>query len=145
MAQTSEGTDSYLAWYVLPISLVALVLAYFFVPKNLQQATAVKQSFSESFKQVFLNKSAAACLIGNMFLAAAGMWSFFAATFWRKYYSLPIEACRIDHSCSSLGLCLRRVHGWSTRRSIWSKTLRCLQLVYKRHTDCSYCFYARRL
>jgi MFS family permease len=85
------GYRSYLAWYVLPISIVSLIAAYYFVPKNLQQAAVTKQSFSESFKQVFLNKSAAACLIGNMFLAAGGMWSFFAATFWRKNYSLPIE------------------------------------------------------
>jgi predicted MFS family arabinose efflux permease len=85
------GYHSYLAWYVLPVSLVALFAAYFFVPKNIQQAAVVKQSFSESFKQVFLNKSAGACLIGNMFLTAAGVWSIFAATFWRKYYSLPIE------------------------------------------------------
>jgi predicted MFS family arabinose efflux permease len=85
------GYHSYLAWYVLPVSLVALFAAYFFVPKNLQQTTVIKQSFSESFKQVFLNRSAGACLIGNMFLTAAGVWSIFAATFWRKYYSLPIE------------------------------------------------------
>jgi predicted MFS family arabinose efflux permease len=85
------GYRSYLAWYVLPVSLAALFLAYFLIPKNLQQATIVKQSFSASFKQVLLNRSAAACLIGNMFLTAAGVWSFFAATFWRKYYSLPIE------------------------------------------------------
>jgi MFS family permease len=85
------GFHSYLAWYVLPISLFALFAAFFFVPKNLQQDTMVKQSFSKSFKQVFLNRSAGACLIGNMFLTAAGMWSFFAATFWRKYYALPIE------------------------------------------------------
>jgi MFS family permease len=85
------GYHSYLSWYVLPVSLVALIITYFFVPKNLQQIAVQKQSFSESFKQVFLNRSAAVCLIGNMFLAAAGMWSFFAATFWRKYYSLPLE------------------------------------------------------
>jgi MFS family permease len=86
------GFHSYLTWYVLPVSLIALFMAYFFVPKNLHQVAVVKQSFSESFKQVFLNKSAAACLIGNMFLTADGVWSIFAATFWRKYYSLPIEA-----------------------------------------------------
>ena len=85
------GYHSYLAWYVLPVSLVALFMAYFFVPKNLHQVAIVKQSFSESFKQVLLNKSGAACLIGNMFLTAAGVWSIFAATFWIKYYSLPIQ------------------------------------------------------
>jgi predicted MFS family arabinose efflux permease len=85
------GYHSYLAWYVLPVSLIALFAAYFFVPKNLQQVAVVKQSFSESFKQVFLNKSATACLLGNMFLTAAGVWSIFAATFWRKNYSLSIE------------------------------------------------------
>ncbi len=85
------GYHSYLAWYVLPVSLAALFLAYLLIPKNLQQDTIKKQSFSASFRQVFLNRSAGACLIGNMFLTAAGVWSFFAATFWRKYYSLPIE------------------------------------------------------
>jgi MFS family permease len=85
------GYHSYLAWYVLPISFVALIASYLFVPKNLQHSKIVKQSFSESFKNVFLNRSATACLIGNMFLTAGGMWSFFAATFWRKHYSLPIE------------------------------------------------------
>jgi len=89
------GYHSYLAWYVLPVSLVALFAAYFFVPKNLQQVAVVKQSFSESFKQVFLNKSAVACLLGNMFLTAGGVWSFFAATFWRKNYSLSIEVVAV--------------------------------------------------
>jgi predicted MFS family arabinose efflux permease len=85
------GYRSYLAWYVLPISFVALFVVYFLVPKDLQQVENLKQSFSGSFKQVLLNKSAAACLFGNMFLVAAGVWSFFAASFWRKTYLLPLE------------------------------------------------------
>ena len=85
------GYRSYLAWYVLPISLVALLAAFLLIPKNLVQSSNPRQSFSESFKQVFLNKSTSACLLGNMFLTAAGMWSFYAASFWRGYYSLPIE------------------------------------------------------
>ena len=86
------GYRSYLSWYVLPISFVALLAAFFLIPKNIQQSSSnQKQSFSESFKQVFLIKSTSACLLGNMFLTAAGMWSFYAASFWRKYYSLPIE------------------------------------------------------
>jgi predicted MFS family arabinose efflux permease len=88
------GWRSYLLWYVIPISFVALALVYFVVPKtiNLQkQATAKSQNYLGSFKEVLLNKSAAACLFGNLFITAAGIWSFFAATFWRKQFLIPIQ------------------------------------------------------
>jgi predicted MFS family arabinose efflux permease len=85
------GYRSYLTWYVLPIALIAVLFAYFVIPKGLPQVTAVKQSFYSSFKEVLLRKTALACLIGNIFLSAGGMWSFFAATFWRQKYLLPVE------------------------------------------------------
>ena len=43
------------------------------------------------FKEVLLNKSAAACLFGNLLITAAGVWSFFAATFWRKQFLMPVQ------------------------------------------------------
>jgi len=85
------GYRSYLMWYVLPIALIAVFLAYFVIPKGLPQITGVKQSFSSSFREVLLRKPAVACLIGNTFLSAGGMWSFFAATFWRQKFSIPVE------------------------------------------------------
>lgn len=85
------GYRSYLAWYVLPVALVAVLFAYFIIPKGLPQVTGAKRSFSSSFKEVLLRKPALGCLTGNIFLSAGGMWSFFAATFWRQKYFLPVE------------------------------------------------------
>lgn len=86
---TFESWRAYLSWYVLPISLVALAFAFLAVPfRYVQQVQTEKQSFSRSFKEVLLNRSAAACLLGSMLLTAGGMWSFFAATFWKKNFLL---------------------------------------------------------
>jgi predicted MFS family arabinose efflux permease len=84
------GWKSYLLWYSLPISIVALFLAFFSVPHK-RIETQSKESIKESFKQVWLNKSATACLIGNMLINAAGIWSFYAATFWRQQFSISVQ------------------------------------------------------
>jgi len=87
------GWRSYLSWYVLPISVAALALAYFSIPKETSKPRNAigKSTYLSSFKQVLLNKSALACAIGNMFLHAAGVWSFFAAAFWIKTFQLTIQ------------------------------------------------------
>jgi predicted MFS family arabinose efflux permease len=86
------GWRLYLNWYVLPVAIIAVFLAFFIIPKNLpNQTTLPRRSFRKSFKDVLLSKSATTCLIGNMFLTAGGTWSFFAATFWRQKYLLPVE------------------------------------------------------
>ena len=83
------GWRSYLSWYVIPISLVALILAFFGIPfRNLQQNGNKPRTFVQSFKDVLLCKSATACLFGHMLLSAGAVWSFFAATFWRQTFSL---------------------------------------------------------
>ena len=85
------GWRSYLLWYVIPISFIALALVYIVIPKNFNhQVIAKRQNYLTSFKEVLLNKSAAACLFGNLFISAAGIWSFYAATFWRKEFSIPL-------------------------------------------------------
>jgi len=87
------GWRSYLLWYVLPISLIALVLVYIVIPSTArkQQVHTDKRIFLSSFKEVLLNKSAAACLFGSLLITAAGIWSFFAATFWRKQFLIPVQ------------------------------------------------------
>ena len=86
------GWRSYLLWYVIPISFTALAIACLRVPnKNTRQTIPQPQNYLGSFKEVLLNKSAAACLVGNMLITAAGIWSFFAATFWRKQFLIPVQ------------------------------------------------------
>ncbi len=91
------GWRSVLLWYVLPISIVAFALAFFSIPNSTvkREATIGKREFIGSFKQVLLNKSAVACLVGNMLITSAGVWSFFAATFWRQQYSLDVQTVSI--------------------------------------------------
>jgi predicted MFS family arabinose efflux permease len=89
------GWRSYLELYVLPVAILAVAIAYFTIPNNLTQGTKSETSIVSSFKKVFLTKSAAACLIGNVFLTAGGVWSFFAATFWRQKFLLPVSAVGI--------------------------------------------------
>lgn len=79
---------SYLLWFALPISLMALAAAYFGVPSSVktERETAEKNAYLSSFKQVFLNRSATACLIGNMFTAASVIWIvYFVAFFMTKF------------------------------------------------------------
>jgi predicted MFS family arabinose efflux permease len=87
------GWRSYVLWYILPISLIALVLVYKVIPSTelKQKDYNDKRLFLSSFKEVLMNKSAAACLFGSMLITAAGIWSFFAATFWRKQFLMPVE------------------------------------------------------
>jgi MFS transporter, DHA1 family, multidrug resistance protein len=86
------GWRSYLLWYVIPISFIALALVYLIVPyKSKHQEVLNTQNYPSSFKEVLLNKSATACLFGNMLITAAGIWSFYAATFWRKQFLLPVQ------------------------------------------------------
>jgi len=81
---------SYLLWFALPVSLMALVAAHFGVPTFVkkQKETVGREAFLSSFKQVFLNKSAAACLIGNMFTAASVAWLIYFTAFFMTRFSL---------------------------------------------------------
>lgn len=86
------GWQSYLIWYVLPISLVALGLAYFAIPSSRRtMAIPTERSYLVSFKNVLYNKSAMVCLFGTMLIAAAGAWSIFGSTFWRKQFLVSVE------------------------------------------------------
>lgn len=86
------GWQSYLLWYVLPVSLVAVCLAYLSIPsRRFKQAPIQKINFRASFKEIFANKSATSCLFSNLLITAAGIWSFYAATFWRNQFSVPVE------------------------------------------------------
>lgn len=89
------GWRSVLLMYVLPVSILGLALAFYGVPSTPTRnpsGTIRRDAYLRSFKQVLLNKSAVACLFGNMFFFAANMWSFFAASFWRQQYLLSVES-----------------------------------------------------
>lgn len=85
---------SFLLWFAFPISLIALAAAYFGVPSTRKkQADALeKGAYLNTFKQIFQKKSAAACLIGNMFRVATVMWGIYYVAFFRTDFGLSIAS-----------------------------------------------------
>jgi predicted MFS family arabinose efflux permease len=74
-------------WFVLPVSVAGLVLAFLTLPSKSQEEplAAGKGAYLSSFKQVLLNKSAAACLVGIIF-ATASAAGLFAVAFYRQQF-----------------------------------------------------------
>jgi predicted MFS family arabinose efflux permease len=122
-----EGWRSYLLWFALPISLVALTAVYFGVPSPPQKTKVVrKKAYLSSFKQVFLKKSAAACLIGVMAKQAALAWSFiYASSFFRKEFGLSIAGVALVVFASVVTVFFAEVVGGSLVNRVGRK----LQLV----------------
>jgi DHA1 family inner membrane transport protein len=85
---------TFLLWFALPISLIALAASYFGVPQSTQKPTETvgKEDYLRSFKQVFLQKSAAGCLIGNVVRTASMMWGIYFVTFFRMNFGLSIAS-----------------------------------------------------
>jgi predicted MFS family arabinose efflux permease len=88
---------SFLMWFALPVSLIALAAAYFGVPSTTQKQTKTvgKGAYLSAFKKVFQNKSATACLIGNMIRVASMMWAIYYQTFFRTEFGLPIDSAAL--------------------------------------------------
>lgn len=88
------GWRSYLFWFALPISIVSLIAVYFFVPSAPEKPKIIeKEAYFNSFKQVFLKKSAASCLIGAMFRQAGLAWVVvYSATFFRQQFGLSLSS-----------------------------------------------------
>lgn len=88
----AEGWRPFLLWFALPISLIASAAAFFGVPSSSQKqaGTVGKEAYLSSYKQVFLNKSAASCLIGNMIKIAGALWIIYLVAFLMTRFSLPL-------------------------------------------------------
>lgn len=91
------GWRSYLTWFALPISLVSLAAVYFGVPSYQKpRRTVGKEAYLSSFKQVFLKRSAAGCLMGGMFRQAIiGYGSVYSATFFRDQFGLSLASAAL--------------------------------------------------
>ena len=89
----AQGWRSYLLWFALPISIISLAAVYFGIPSKAQKPKTIKkQDYFNSFKQVFLKKSAASCLIGVMFRQAGLAWALvYSASFLRTQFGLSLS------------------------------------------------------
>jgi predicted MFS family arabinose efflux permease len=87
------GWRSIILLFFLPVSVAGLVLTFFNVPStpHKQETEIRKETYLSSLKQVFLNKSAAACLVGNLLFSASHTWGIYAITFYRQNFLIPVE------------------------------------------------------
>ena len=83
------GWRSVFLLFILPVSLLGLILAYTSIPfkSNTQKPKNEKGIYIKSIKQVLLNKSAASCLIGTI-VGATAVVALFILTFYRQQFSL---------------------------------------------------------
>jgi predicted MFS family arabinose efflux permease len=87
-----EGWRFNFLWFVLPVSVVGLVLAFLILPSISHEKPLAtgKGAYLNSFKQVLLNKSAAYCLVGGMLGAASGV-GLFAIAFYRQQFVASLD------------------------------------------------------
>ncbi len=81
--------------FVLPVSFFALIAVFFGVPgvnnNSIKFYYAERARYKLSIKQIFSNKSAIVCLIGNLFFAGGGASALFVVTFFRQQFCLSLE------------------------------------------------------
>jgi predicted MFS family arabinose efflux permease len=100
------GWQMAFAGFALPIALAASIIVYRFVPspKVESVASGSNQGILSGFRQVFSNRSATACLIGQaMSMATWGGILTFVAAFWRQVYGLSIGTVVLISMVGGLG------------------------------------------
>jgi predicted MFS family arabinose efflux permease len=123
---------SFLLWYSLPISLFAVFFVYFGVP-SLQNndRTVDKTAFYASFKQVFLNRSATACLIGNMTRHIGMIWGIiYGASFFRLTFGIPLATYAIVASIGTLLYAVGNIIGGQVIEKVGRKRLTLICLTF---------------
>lgn len=88
------GWQFVLLSFVLPVSVIGMILVYFSIPKEPHKKNykVDKQLYITGFKQVFLNKSAVACLICTAFYTATvSTIQLFAISFYRQKLLVPLD------------------------------------------------------
>ncbi len=83
------GWRSTFLLFGFPVSIVGLILASVSIPSksHTQQSRVDKSIYVKSFKQVLLNKSSIACLIGKV-VGSASIVALYVITFYRQQLSL---------------------------------------------------------
>jgi DHA1 family putative efflux transporter-like MFS transporter len=92
---TIAGWRSSFLLYTLPITAFSLIFCYFTIPsKPAHSEEAVEEhNYVQTFKQVFKNRSAVACLIGSLFFT--GAIGFFVVAFFRQQLAVSRDGASL--------------------------------------------------
>ena len=85
------GWRSTFILFVLPLAVVGLFLAFLILPSQSHEKplSIGSRAYLASFKQVFLNKSAASCLLGGFLMSTTGLAIFATPYFIQKFLISP--------------------------------------------------------
>lgn len=86
------GWKTVFLYLLLPITAASLLMSVFSLPSTPQKQSspAGRTGFLSSLRQVFSNRSAAACLVGTIVIAAGSMsFGIFAVAYYREYFLMP--------------------------------------------------------
>jgi MFS transporter, DHA1 family, inner membrane transport protein len=98
------GWRSPLLWFLFPLSIICILLGLIVIPSTLHKgASPAKSIYSEAFKQVLVNKSAAACLVGTALAWIAATIPIYAVSFYRVAYSVSPSTGGTFAAISSTG------------------------------------------
>jgi predicted MFS family arabinose efflux permease len=83
---------TYLLIYALPVSIAAVLIAYFGIPTTppTTQNEKKKNEMYQAFKLILKNRSVVGCLIGTLFFWVGWAWIMFRPTFFRVVFELPL-------------------------------------------------------
>lgn len=103
----TAGWRSFMVLYVLPISVVSLILVYFYVPSLRHSMQVVNsETIKEKISHALASRNAIACLVGNLFRYIGSVWGLFAIAFIRTEFGLPTAAGAIIKLIGNIGTVL---------------------------------------
>ncbi len=108
----AAGWRAVVPWFTLPLSVVALVIAWFAIPYQATgQQPPRKSLYLEAFKQVLLNKSAIACVISTALFTLSSAVAVYAVSFYRISFSVSQVTGGVFASVASTGAFLGGIAG----------------------------------
>ncbi len=106
------GWRSVLLWLIFPFSLACFALGSLVVPSKQPQLQSPTMSlYSKAFRQILLNKSAMACVIGTTLFTCVGVVPFYAVSFYRLVFAVSPFIGGVFSSIAAVGAILGGIGG----------------------------------
>jgi predicted MFS family arabinose efflux permease len=106
------GWRAVLLWLIFPFSLACFALGSLVVPSKQPQLQSPTMSlYSKAFRQILLNKSAMACVIGTTLFTCVGVVPFYAVSFYRLVFAVSPFIGGVFSSIAAVGAILGGIGG----------------------------------
>ena len=90
-------------WFIVPLSIICLATSYFVLPSSQPLTQAIKPSYMQAIKKIFLRKSPIACAVSAALVGSLGVVPLYAVSFYRTDFSVSPTLGGIFLSLSGVG------------------------------------------